>query len=212
MPCKKLSDTPNHPALNKLFPNQPSLSLLPLLLANLPNLLLRTVKLSANLIERVFRALLKLLAYQIDSLLPPQPLVFLLHLRQPSRFIRRISSLEPPLRMSIYLLGIAIRGKRQGIEGIIDTGSVERRFSFCGRLFIELSEVETAGLLSGRFIARTFRFGWGVALFFGEDGVFLCLFTCDFGFFGVGFLSIRKAWSGWVGLCWKQGDTELLSI
>lgn len=55
-----------------------------------------------------------------------------------------------------------------------------------------MREVKAASLLGGGLRPCILGFGRGVALFCGEEGVFLGLFGCCCGFLGLGFFSTRK--------------------
>lgn len=86
---------------------QPILHRLPLLLLQLRHLLLcHIITTNQRLVERVIWVFLKLLAYLLNFLIPPQSFL-IRHLLQPPFLERRISRLEPSLRMSINLVIVA---------------------------------------------------------------------------------------------------------
>ncbi len=116
--CSQLTYAPSLPLGMALRTQSTSLShqsrlcLLPLIGLYLCNLLPGTIKPSIGLIKRILRTLLKLLPDHIDPLLPSQPLLLLLQLRQSPRLIRRIRRLEPALWMPVQLLGWIVCSQR----------------------------------------------------------------------------------------------------
>lgn len=101
-----------------------------------------------HLVEGILLALIKLLLAELHALIPPQPGILPLNLRQPARLIRRIRSLVPPLRVAVNLRRI-LAGQRERIQRIIDTRGVERCALAAGRLVIQLRQVQPASLLLG---------------------------------------------------------------
>jgi len=65
-----------------------------------------------------------------------------LQLWHSSRFVRSISSLETPLRMSVDFVGGVVGRKGKSVEGVVDAGGVESRVAFgCRGFGVELGEV-----------------------------------------------------------------------
>jgi len=86
---------------------QPRLQLLLLRLAQLGHLLLGHVVSSLDLVERVVRVLLELLADLVDLLLPAQALL-VLHLIQPAGLEGGVGGLEATLGVAVDLLAVAL--------------------------------------------------------------------------------------------------------
>lgn len=130
---------------------KPVLQLLPLAVPQCLHLLLGHVVGARDLVERVVRVLLELLADLVDLLLPPQTLL-ILHLVQPLLLKRVVSGLESALGMTVDLV-VVVLGEVQSIESIVDTGCVESgEFLLAGRT-IETREIEATGLLDWRLLA-----------------------------------------------------------
>lgn len=89
-----------------------------------------------NLVEWVFRTLLKLLATDLNTLVLPQTRVFLLDLRQSPRLVSGISGLESSLRVTIDLGCVGAGSEGEGVESVVDTGCVES--SALGGGFVQL--------------------------------------------------------------------------
>lgn len=115
---------------------QSSLNLLLLCLLQSSDLLLRGIERHVNLVEGVFRTLLKLLATDLNTLVLPQTRVFLLDLRQSPRLVSGISGLESSLRMAIDLGCVGAASEGEGVESVVDTGCVES--SALGGGFVQL--------------------------------------------------------------------------
>jgi hypothetical protein len=96
--------------------------------------------------------LLELFADLVDLLLPPQTLL-VFHLVQPPLLESGIRGLEATLGVAVDLVVVAL-GQVQSVEGIVDTGSVESGEFLLARRCVEAGEIETAGLLDGRLLAR----------------------------------------------------------
>ena len=90
---------------------QPRLHLIPLLLLHLLEFLPCGVEPRVHLVERILGTALEFLPDQILSLLLPQALVLLLHLRHASSFIRGVRGLESSLGMSVDLFRWVGRGE-----------------------------------------------------------------------------------------------------
>ena len=131
---------------------QPVLELLPLALAKLRHLLLGHVVRALDLVEGVVRVLLELFADLVDLLLSPQSLL-VLHLVQPPLLECGVGGLEATLGVAIDLVVVAL-GQIQSVEGVVDTSSVESGEFLLARRRVEAGEIETAGLLDGRLLAR----------------------------------------------------------
>ena len=130
---------------------KPVLQLLPLAVPQCLHLLLGHVVGARDLVERVVRVLLELLANLVDLLLPPQTLL-ILHLVQPLLLKCVVSGLESALGMTVDLV-VVVLGEVQSIESIVDTGCVESgEFLLAGRT-IEAGEIEATGLLDWRLLA-----------------------------------------------------------
>lgn len=86
---------------------QPVLQLLPLRLAQRGHLLLGHVVRALDLVERVVRVLLELLADLVDLLLSAQTLL-VFHLVQPAGLVRGVSGLEAALRVAVDLVIVAL--------------------------------------------------------------------------------------------------------
>jgi hypothetical protein len=86
---------------------QPVLQLLPLRLAQLGHLLLAHVVRALDLVERVVRVLLELLADLVDLLLPAQALL-ILHLVQSAGLECGVGGLEAALRVAVDLVVVAL--------------------------------------------------------------------------------------------------------
>lgn len=139
------------------------------------------------------------LANLIDFLLSPQTLL-VLHLIQPPLLEGVVSSLESSFRMAINLVGI-VRSDIQSIERIVNSRCVKRRSLLRGRrLIVEAGKVETARLLHSSLLI-SLGFARQRGLFFLQQRLLFCLFTCGFCLFGgscftrKGFVSARAATS-----------------
>lgn len=107
-----------------------------------------TVVCSADLVERIVGVLLKLLSDLVDLLLPPEALL-VLHLFQSSLFIDGVGGLETPFGMLVDLLaGCSSQG--EGVESIVDAGSVEGSKRGLGRRRVQSGKVKAARLLLSR--------------------------------------------------------------
>lgn len=173
--CPKPAETLRTPTLH-----QPALNLLPLLLPERLQLVLCAVEPARNLVERVVRVLLKLLANLLNLLVPPQALL-VLHLVQSPLLEGGVGRFEPSFWVAVYGL---LRARRYGqrIEGVVYAGRVYGGASLRrGRVGVQLGEVEAASLLLRSFgVARFGRgFGQGGLLFGGEGGL-LCLLPGGF--------------------------------
>jgi hypothetical protein len=117
------------PSASRTARDEPSLNLLPLLVAQPSQLVLRTIEASGNLVERVIRVLLKLFSNLLDLLVPPQPLL-IFHLVQSALLELRVCGFEPSLRVSIYCFcGGGCDG--EGVEGVVYACRVDCRAGLC---------------------------------------------------------------------------------
>lgn len=91
--------------------------------------------------------------------------------------------------MLVDLVLVVVR-QGQRIDSVVDTGSVESSGGFARGRAVEVGEVETAGFLccGGGFFGG--GFGGEAGFFFGEEGVFFCLFAGGFGGFGGGCFAV----------------------
>jgi hypothetical protein len=86
---------------------QPRLELLPLRVAQLGHLLLAHIVRALDLVERVIRVLLELLADLVDLLLPAQALL-VLHLVQAAGLESGVGGLEAALGVAVDLVVVAL--------------------------------------------------------------------------------------------------------
>ena len=96
--------------------------------------------------------LLEFLADLLDLLLATETLL-VLHLFQAAFFVLSVGGLEATLGVAIDLVVVAL-GQIQSVEGVVDTSSVESGELLLARRRVEAGEIETAGLLDGRLLAR----------------------------------------------------------
>jgi hypothetical protein len=152
------------------------LELLLLCLAQLRHLLFAHVVRALDLVERVVRVLLELLADLVDFLLSAQAFL-VLHLVESPLLESGICSLEAALGVAIDFVAAALP-EGQGIKRVVDVAGVEGGEFFLAGRAIEAGEVEATSLLDGGLLAGLTGEG---GFFFFQKRIFLGLLASSFG-------------------------------